>query len=223
MVRLAVVHLLKYEEWIESLGYDREWKVQAKQAELAKAAYELTAGLGGFAIPFTYDSTLLVLNGSKDFGVESLKRKFMEVSSLTVKILMGVGSTYKEALEKISDVSTGLESEEPTVVAHVDIDGYLKHVANEGFYEAYKDIKRVLRIIDERVEELEALPYYAGGDNVIVFIPHKHLDKVGRVVVEGAKTGVGVAEKPRDALALAARALDVLRNDRSEKIRVLKG
>jgi GTP cyclohydrolase III len=29
MIRIGVVRLEDYESWIRSLGYDREWKVQA--------------------------------------------------------------------------------------------------------------------------------------------------------------------------------------------------
>jgi GTP cyclohydrolase III len=62
------------------------------------------------------------------------------------------------------------------------------------------------------------IAHYAGGDNVICFIPYHLLSNyLSSVTIDGAKIGIGIAKKPRDALKLAAQALDLIRTGKCDK------
>jgi len=57
------------------------------------------------------------------------------------------------------------------------------------------------------------IAYYAGGDNIICFLPYSNLEAfLKSASFDNAKIGIGIAESPRAALKLAAQALDLIRS-----------
>jgi GTP cyclohydrolase III len=61
------------------------------------------------------------------------------------------------------------------------------------------------------------LTFYAGGDNVISFMPSSTVKNfIDEIVTDSVKIGVGVASTPREALKLASTALDIIRDHKSK-------
>jgi len=214
MIVLGIIHLEKYREWIESLGYDREWIVQSTQAEIYRRMVVESSKAGMFSLPLTYDSYLVVINA---VGVREFKEFISKISDevpVTPKTYVGLGSSYPEAMRNLKilkDEEVGNEIEE-TVAVHLDLNGYCRLVESKGFHYAENLINTTLRRVRRISIKNGGLAYYAGGDNIICFIPCRNLEVFLRNVrMRGLKAGVGIASKPRDALTLAAEALRKIR------------
>ncbi|MDH5815488.1 MAG: GTP cyclohydrolase IIa [Candidatus Nezhaarchaeota archaeon] len=221
MIRLGLIHLSDYENWIKSMGYDREWMVQATQADIYRSLVIESAKVGAFSFPLTYDSYLTVINAVRS---EDFERIVCELSSkvpIRLVAYIGLGETYVEAMKNMKEMRRDMlegDSEE-TVVAHLDVDNYNEVISSKGFYYAKELIGEVIYEAKKISSKHGGLSYYAGGDNVICFIPSKHLKGflgdlegfLNDVETRSIKVGIGVAPKPRDALTLAAKALDHIR------------
>lgn len=220
MIRIGVVRLKDYESWIRSLGYDREWKVQAAQADLYKSLVLESAEVGMFSLPLTYDSYLVIINAADIEDFKEVVDKLSHKVPVTLMAYVGLGCSYLEAMKRLrylgeTNGNSMEEKLEDTVAVHFDLDGYNKLMSEKGLYHVEEFMSSALHKVRRASAEYGGLTYYAGGDNIICFVPRECLEGfISNVKAEGFKIGVGVAPRPRDALALAAQALDMIRFER---------
>jgi GTP cyclohydrolase IIa len=218
MIRVGLIRLEGYEGWIRSLGHDREWIVQATQAEVYRSLAIESAKAGMFSLPLTYDTYLVVINAADVEGFKGLAHRLSGKAPVALSLYVGLGASYAEAMRRLrplDEAAEGLLKEgwlDETAAAHLDLDGYNKLASEGGFNYVEELVDATLRKAREASARHGGLAYYAGGDNVVCFVPCERLECfLDDVRVDGVKVGVGVALRPRDALALAARALDEIR------------
>ncbi|MCS7117088.1 MAG: GTP cyclohydrolase IIa [Nitrososphaerales archaeon] len=216
MIRVGIVRLDGYENWIKSLGYDREWVVQATQADVYKNLVIESANVGLFSFPLTYDSYLTVVNASDLEDFKIVAHSISKVVPTHLIVYFGLGSTYVEAMMNSKELKDfedrGSNTLEETLVAHLDLNGYNRSLADKGIYHVERIVNRVVQKLRRISRRYGGLAYYAGGDNVICFIPHMYLEGfIKDVKMDDIKIGVGIALRPRDALALATNALENIR------------
>jgi GTP cyclohydrolase IIa len=230
MIRVGLVHLKDYESWIKSIGYDREWVVQATQATIYRSLVVESAKMGMFSIPLTYDSYIVVINAARiENFIETMKSLRNEVP-VAFNTYIGSGHSYAEAIENLKEASKFVENVEKvndleeTAVVHLDLDGYNRFMHNMRFLDAEGLINMLFQKVRQASTKNGGLTYYAGGDNFICFVPCERIEVFLNIVVtDNIKAGVGIASKPRDALKLAAQALDIIRNkERSNRIFILR-
>ena len=232
MIRVGVVRLKDYEGWIRSLGYDREWIVQAVQADVYRSLVIESAQAGMFSLPLTYDSYLVIINAVDLEGFRDVVNKLSNRAPVALATYIGLGPSYLEAVEKLRPLTEEIEGSlgeglEDTVAVHLDLDGYNELISNKGLRYVGEIMGAALDKVRRISAEYGGLAYYAGGDNIICFVPYEGLeDFLNDVRAKDFKVGVGIAPRPRDALKLAAQALDVIRhgrqNDKALVVRVLK-
>ncbi|MCS7139118.1 MAG: GTP cyclohydrolase IIa [Candidatus Nezhaarchaeota archaeon] len=222
MIRIGYIRLKDYENWIKSIGYDREWLIQATQAETYKSLVVESAKIGAFSFPLTYDAYLTVINSVEIEGFRNVVQRLSRKVPTEVVAYIGLGETYTEALRRLRslkkrnlDFSCNCYFEE-TVVAHLDLDGYNELEAMRGPNYIDGLMARMIGRAKRISAKCGGLAYYAGGDNIICFLPHKRAeDFLNSIKIDGVKIGIGIAPRPRDALMLAANALDDVRLGRS--------
>jgi len=230
MIRIGLIRLEGYEGWIRSLGYDREWVVQATQAEVYRSLAIESAKVGMFSLPLTYDTYLVVINAADVEDFKGLADRLSSRAPAALSLYVGLGPSYAEAMRRLRPLDEGAEGPlkegrlDETAAAHLDLDGYNKLASERGFNYVEELVGATLRRAREVSARHGGLAYYAGGDNVVCFVPCERLEGfLDDVRVDGVKVGVGVALRPRDALALAARALDEIRlGGRSREVLVLR-
>jgi len=229
MIRVGLVRLEGYESWIRSLGYDREWIVQAAQADVYRNLVIESAGAGMFSLPLTYDSYLVIINAAEVEGFKEVVSKLSDKAPVVLAAYVGLGRSYSEAVERLRPLSEACEDPgegalEDTVVVHLDLDGYNELMSNKGLHYVEELMNAALHRARKISTKHGGLAYYAGGDNIICFVPCERLsDFLDEVRVGDFKVGVGIAPRPRDALALAAQALDAIRLERqSDKVLVMR-
>jgi len=223
-MKVVVVELADYEEWIKGLGEDREWMVQIKQAELSRGIHEELAKVNGFALPLSYDHWILLVDGVRCDAAEffnRLKRRVLSILPVRVRMAAGYGRTLKEAQLKATTLlldNAGLDlfledfhaPDERVVAAHIDVN-YYRGKLRLGVYGLYRKMMGLYAKLLDLTEELGGLSSYLGGDNIVAFLTTSDVGSLGRLADDDVKIGVGVAENARKALALASKALEELR------------
>ncbi len=230
MIRVGIVRLEDYESWIKSLGYDREWIVQAAQADIYRNLVIESAEAGMFSLPLTYDSYLVIINAAEVENFKEIVSKLSCKAPVALTAYIGLGPSYLEAVKRLRTLSKtyedALEEEEleDTAVVHLDLDGYNELMNSKGLHYVEELMNSALHRARKISSKHGGLAYYAGGDNIICFVPCKCLEGLlNEVRSRDFKVGVGIAPRPRDALALAAQALDAIRLERqNERVLVIR-
>ncbi|MEM0025039.1 MAG: GTP cyclohydrolase IIa [Zestosphaera sp.] len=217
MVLAVFVEFVKYREWTESLGKDREWFIQLTQSKVYQVIQSFVSSYGGIALPLRYDYQIILLPydvGVREFN-ENLKKTLLNYSPTPINTLV--------ACKRIKDLlKMDLNNEnyrddvsclpEPLVVAHADLNDFTKRTRSLGIYRTYSEI---LNVIAHYVRELRdiAIVQYLGGDNIVSICDEDSMQEVLEVLgsVDTIKVGVGVSKIPRKAFMLAAEALDTIR------------
>ncbi|MCE4627623.1 MAG: GTP cyclohydrolase IIa [Desulfurococcales archaeon] len=226
-MRIALVELVGYREWTESLGDDREWIIQAGQAGLYEKLQLAAARLGGFAFPLRYDYLLIIATGLGKRDLQEILDTIRLTSRLPVRMSSTAGTTPSSAVlraqEMLKRTPAGELSYEPgndgvTVLAHVDINDITGSTASDG-------IPKSLVVIADLVSGVTRLAYrhggiaqYLGGDNVLVLLPDRGYEGFAQEVVDefNVKVGIGVARLARTAMMLSSKALHEIRESRAK-------
>ena len=220
MVLSGIVEFLKYREWTESLGRDREWYIQVVQSRLYQKIQELSSGFDGLTLPLRYDIQLVMLPSSANAGrfINALRASLRPHSPTPVRIRLLCGDVPEvfERFKGLKGSSDYWEVCRPSemVVAHADLNNFTKATRDSGPYRTYV---KVMDLLSKYVNALRgrAVVQYLGGDNVAAITSLRYMNEVIDVLTgfEGVKVGVGVSERPREALALAAEALSSIRRE----------
>ncbi len=224
-LRVALLVLRGYREWTEGLGEDREWLIQARQAEMYSLMSVEAASVGALTVPFRHDVHLVLASGVPRESLEYLSARLAEVSPTPVELRVGCGSTPAEAVTNASRGVQVCQGREATIIAHIDINSITRVDRSDGVYASYLRIARLYsRLVDE-LSEYGAIVSYLGGDNILAILPFNRdaLHIIEDVAEdEDAKVGVGVAVKPREAARLATKCLDAIRAGIPERLLVCK-
>lgn len=229
MVRLALLELVGYREWTESLGNDREWIIQYQQADMYRLLQREASLLGGFIMPLRYDYMMFVATGIDRSGHQRVLDVARMTSRIPARMVSVVGARPAEALDSayrmLGRVQPGSlyyegSGDGVTVVAHVDINGISARTREKGLVESLRVIHDVVARIVDLAAMHGGVAQYLGGDNIIVLLPYDTRHEFSREAVSSmdVKVGIGVAEKPRRALELAALALHEIREGEADRI-----
>lgn len=215
MVRVGLLRLVDYESWISLLGYDREHIVQERQHSMLADVYKWAASIGSFPIPLTYDLIALILNSISLEEYLTVTRHLASRSPVPIAALCGEGSTYVEALANAREPASWVYNDELTAAAHIDLNGYYKVLEEGGAYKVYELISRLAEHLRGLAPKFGGIAAYMGGDNVLAFIPMELIDDFASeaLSIADVKIGIGLASKPRDAVALSTKALIAIRRE----------
>jgi GTP cyclohydrolase IIa len=222
-MKAAVIEIVDYEDWIKSLGNDREWIVQIKQSEFSKNIHEEIAKLDGFAFPLRYDFSIVLIDGIK-CDAENFYDKLRETGSrifpLDIRVAVGFDLTLKGAQSKATKLLVSKKGEfflddfrkpnEKIVAIHIDVNSF-KDRTKIGVYESYQEMMELYLSISHFIEKIGGLTCYLGGDNILAFTSIREIKYLMNLVRDRIKIGVGIAENPRKALALASQSLESIR------------
>ncbi len=228
MPRITLIKLLKYREWTESLGSDREWRIQLLQSNIYSLLQSLFSKRNGFVIPLRYDYYIALSNG---INREIHERILVELESITPNGARIVSLTHKypfiaqlyatNIIEKSRDkliYRDGVEDE--NVILHIDLDDVTSLTYSTSVFETYARITSIYAEATSHASRLGGITSYLGGDNMLVILHREAIDDFVEVVPRYLKIGVGISYSPRRALSLAAEALSVLRRERNRRLLV---
>ena len=229
MIRIAVLEQIGYREWTESIGSDREWKIQEIQAGIYREAQRTATRHGAFVLPLRYDYMVVITSNLTEDEEKEILESVSSLSPVAVRLSSDIGPTPLDAesnawshLGKIEPGRIGHfgNSNEFVVVSHIDLNNIKAITEKLGAFKTYTIMLNILERINKISNEKGGLAQYLGGDNILVLLPHKNYEELVRKLVEidDLKGSIAVAPRARDAMELAAEALHEIRLKRNTKV-----
>ncbi|NAY82365.1 MAG: GTP cyclohydrolase IIa [Thaumarchaeota archaeon] len=230
-MKVTVIELLNYEEWISGLGTDREWKVQTVQHRLYSELQKAVSEHGGFLVPMTFHHMLIIANGINQEAHNKIYDTMKSISPVPFRASSATGKTLvnaeREAFRRLKTLNawqTSFIEDDGSrlVAAHFDIDSYLRRLESGTIVEAMAQVNELIKSVNMVSKEVEGVSAYLGGDNVVLFAGEDSLEKLENLELESVKIGIGVAVNARESLKLAAEALAFIRKFRGKHVKVIK-
>lgn len=221
--RMALLELVGYREWTESIGNDREWRLQITQSNIYKEIQEAAAQRRGFVLPMRYDYMVVVASNMSEEDLRHVYDVARRVSPVPVRMASTCSDTPVDAVEEAWRYMRGSEEgfiyqpcptdNEAVIAGHFDINGITAMTRRLGVLTTYNTMLHVVSEVETRAHYRGAIAQYLGGDNVLVILPYNKYTEIVEelVAVHDLKVGVGIAGDARSALSLAAEALHEIR------------
>ena len=236
MIQLSILKITEYGPWTLTLGSDREHELQMLQASLYKQVQQLFSAKNCLVFLNKSDEFFVVSNGlTLDDHVEIQKslKKLFEIS-LTISI--GYGNTPFEANLKAYDGKQNnvILNEEHNIfgfidnqlefnvsIMHLDVDDLKSKRKDNSPYEISLKIFELYSKIGRYFIEKNSLTFFMGGDNYMVVASKDAKNSVQNFINMiknddniSLNCGIGNAETSRDAVKLATKSLDTIRDIR---------
>lgn len=236
MIQLSILKITEYGPWTLTLGSDREHELQMLQASFYKQVQQLFSAKNCLVFLNKSDEFFVVSNGlTLDDHVEIQKslKKLFEIS-LTISI--GYGNTPFEANLKAYDGKQNnvILNEEHNIfgfidnqlefnvsIMHLDVDDLKSKREDNSPYEISLKIFELYSKIGKYFIEKNSLTFFMGGDNYMVVASKDAKNSVQNFINIiknddniSLNCGIGNAETSRDAVKLATKSLDTIRDIR---------
>jgi len=223
LIRVALLELVGYREWTESIGDDREWLLQKTQSLLYAAVQDAAARKMGFVMPLRYDYMLVLASNLSREDLGEILEAAREASPVPVRMAstcrftpVGAVESSWSLLARTEPGTLNYEScgdRESIIVAHLDINDITSMTSKVGVLRTYNAMLGLVSRIAQEAYNMGAIAQYLGGDNILAVLPEKgHRVVAERLAsLDDLKAGIGAAATPRRALELAAKALHAIR------------
>ncbi|AFZ70115.1 hypothetical protein Calag_0338 [Caldisphaera lagunensis DSM 15908] len=229
MIRISIIEQIGYREWTETIGTDREWKIQETQAKIYQEAQRIATKFGGFVLPLRYDYMTIISSNLTEDEEKEILEVVSSLSPVAVRLSSDLGTTPLEsennAWSHISSIEPGKlghfgNGKEFVIVSHIDLNGLTPITQKIGTFRTYGKILQILEKINSIAQGNGGVAQYLGGDNILVLLPDSNYeDLVTKMIsTDDLKAGIAIANKARDAMKLAAEALHEIRVTRNKRI-----
>ena len=225
-----------YGPWTLTLGSDREHELQMLQASLYQKVQELFSKKNGLVFPNRSDEFFAVTNKiSLDEHVEiqkELESKFEIKLSMSIgfgtspfdaNVLANESKKSKKLLnEKYSIFGSMNGKEEQNVtIMHLDVDSLSEKRKMISPYETSSLMFKLYSKMSDFFLQRSSLSFFMGGDNFMV-VTNSEFKNFAKEFIKIIKDefqivlncGIGTAQTSRDAVRLATKSLDTIREIR---------
>jgi len=236
MIQLSILKITEYGPWTLTLGSDREHELQMLQASIYKEVQKLFSEKNCIVFLNRADEFFVVSNGlglEDHIQIQKTLEKLFEVG-LTISI--GYGNSPFEANLKAYEgkknkiiLSTEhnifgfvyTESDFKVSIMHLDVDDLTSRRKNNSPYEISSIIFGLYSKMSKFFLEKNSLTFFMGGDNFMVVSNNEAKQSVQdfiNIVKNDDKIllncGIGNANTGREAVKLATKSLDTIREIR---------
>ena len=236
MIQLSILKITEYGPWTLTLGSDREHELQMLQASLYKKIQQLFSERNCLVFLNKSDEFFVVSNGlTLDDHIE-IQKSLKESFEVTLTISIGYGNTPFEANLKAYDAKQNniILNEEHTIfgfinnelefnvsIMHLDVDDLKSKRQDNSPYEISLKIFELHSKIARYFIEKNSITFFMGGDNYMV-VASDEAKKSVQTFIDMIKNndnislncGIGNAQTSRDAVKLATKSLDTIRDIR---------
>ncbi|MGY5144736.1 MAG: GTP cyclohydrolase IIa [Candidatus Nitrosopumilus sp. bin_32a] len=236
MIQLSILKITEYGPWTLTLGSDREHELQMLQASIYKEVQKLFSEKNCIVFLNRADEFFVVSNGlglDDHIQIQKTLEKLFEVG-LTISI--GYGNSPFEANLKAYEgkknkiiLSTEhnifgfvyTESDFKVSIMHLDVDDLTSRRKNNSPYEISSIIFGLYSKMSKFFLEKNSLTFFMGGDNFMVVSNDEAKQSVQDFIniVKNddeilLNCGIGNANTGREAVKLATKSLDTIREIR---------
>ena len=236
MIQLSILKITEYGPWTLTLGSDREHELQMLQASLYKQIQQLFSAKNCLVFLNKSDEFFVVSNGlTLDDHIE-IQKSLKKLFEVTLTISIGYGNTPFEANLKAYSgkqnnivlnqeyaifgfIDNSLEFD--VSIMHLDVDDLKSKRKDNSPYEISLKIFELYSKIGRYFIEKNSLTFFMGGDNYMVVASddaknsvQKFIDLIKNNDNISLNCGIGNAQTSRDAVKLATKSLDTIRDIR---------
>ena len=236
MIQLSILKIIEYGPWTLTLGSDREHELQMFQASLYKQVQKLFSEKNCLVFLNRSDEFFAVSNGlTLDDHVE-IQKTLKELFEVHLTISIGFGESPFEANLKAYDgrKNNVILNEEHNIfgfiddqselnvsIMHLDVNDLKSQRKDNSPYEISVKIFDLYLKIAKYFIQKNSLTFFMGGDNYMVVASNDAKNSVQRFIDIiknndniSLNCGIGNAQTSRDAVKLATKSLDTIRDIR---------
>ncbi|MGY5140040.1 MAG: GTP cyclohydrolase IIa [Candidatus Nitrosopumilus sp. Bin_571-38] len=236
MIQLSILKITEYGPWTLTLGSDREHELQMLQASIYKEVQKLFSEKNCIVFLNRSDEFFVVSNGldlDDHIQIQKILEKLFEVG-LTISIGYG-NSPFKANLKAYEGkknkiilntehnifgfVYDGVDSK--VSIMHLDVDNLTSKRKTDSPYEITSIIFGLYSKMSKYFLEKNSLTFFMGGDNFMIISNDEAKQSVQdfiNIVKNDDKIllncGIGNANTGREAVKLATKSLDTIREIR---------
>ncbi|QLH03565.1 GTP cyclohydrolase IIa [Nitrosopumilus cobalaminigenes] len=236
MIQLSILKITEYGPWTLTLGSDREHELQMLQASLYKQVQKLFSDKNCIVFLNRADEFFVVSNGltlEDHIQIQKILEKSFDVG-LTISI--GFGNTPFEANLKAYEgkknkIILNTEhnifgfvnetSDSEVSIMHLDVDDLTSRRKTDSPYEISSIIFELYSKMSNYFLEKNSLTFFMGGDNFMVVADNEAKNSVQDFInivknndQISLNCGIGNAKSGREAVKLATKSLDTIREIR---------
>ena len=236
MIQLSILKITEYGPWTLTLGSDREHELQMLQASIYKEVQKLFSEKNCIVFLNRSDEFFVVSNGlglDDHIQIQKILKKLFEVG-LTISIGYG-NSPFKANLKAYEGkknkiilntehnifgfVYDGVDSK--VSIMHLDVDNLTSKRKTNSPYEITSIIFGLYSKMSKYFLEKNSLTFFMGGDNFMIISNDEAKQSVQDFIniVKNddeilLNCGIGNANTGREAVKLATKSLDTIREIR---------
>ncbi|MDH3855462.1 MAG: GTP cyclohydrolase IIa [Nitrosopumilus sp.] len=236
MIQLSILKITEYGPWTLTLGSDREHELQMLQASLYKEVQKLFSDKNCIVFLNRADEFFVVSNGLELEDHIQIQRTLEKLFDIRLNISIGYGDSPFEANLKAYEgkknkIMLNIEhnifgfvnskSKSQISIMHLDVDNLTSRRQTNSPYEISSIIFELYSKMSKFFLEKNSLTFFMGGDNFMV-ISNDDAKKSVQAFINMIKSddkislncGIGNATTGREAVKLATKSLDTIREIR---------
>jgi GTP cyclohydrolase IIa len=236
MIQLSILKITEYGPWTLTLGSDREHELQMLQASIYKKVQELFSTKNCLVFLNKSDEFFVVTNGlTLDDHIE-IQKSFKELFEVSLTISIGYGESPFDANLKAYNAKQNniVLDEEHSIygfidnnleynvsIMHLDVDDLKSKRKDNSPYEISLKIFELFSKIGRYFIQKNSLSFFLGGDNYVVIASdnaknsvQNFIDMIKNDDQISLNCGIGNAKTSRNAMKLATKSLDTIREIR---------
>ena len=236
MIQLSILKITEYGPWTLTLGSDREHELQMLQSSLYQEIQKLFSDKNCIVFLNRSDEFFAVSNGLDLDDHIQIQKSLEKLFDVRLNISIGFGNSPFEANlkayegkknEVILDAEHnifGFVNRKPELnasIMHLDVDDLSSRRQTNSPYEISSIIFELYSKMSKFFLEKNSLTFFMGGDNFMVVSNDEAKNSVQTFINMiknddkiSLNCGIGNANTGRDAVKLATRSLDTIREIR---------
>lgn len=239
MIQLTIIKITEYGPWTLTLGSDREHELQMLQAHLYGQIQKLFSEKNCLVFSNRFDEFFVISNGLSLADHIEIQKKLSQVSSLKLSMSIGYADNPFDANLKayegkktpiILDATHHIfgfvdgHADQKVTIMHFDVENITSQRKVKSPYEISSVIFGIYAKMSEFFLAKKSLSFFMGGDNFMV-VTSGDAKKNAQEFLEIAKKefdvsfncGIGTGRTAREAVKLATKSLDTIREIRDAK------
>ena len=236
MIQLSILKITGYGPWTLTLGSDREHELQMLQASLYKEVQKLFSDKNCLVFLNRADEFFVVSNGlALDEHIE-IQKTLEKLFDVRLTISIGYGESPFEAnlkayegkknetvLNKEHNIFGFVngKSDSQVSIMHLDVDDLTSRRKTDSPYEISSIIFELYSKMSKFFLEKKSLTFFMGGDNFMVVASDEgkrsvqnFIDMIKNDDKISLNCGIGNGHTAREAVKLATKSLDTIREIR---------
>lgn len=236
MIQLTIIKITGYGPWTLTLGSDREHQLQILQASLYKETQKLFSENNCLVFLNRADEFFAITNGLTLENHIDIQKKLQKLFDMKLSMTIGYADTPFDAnlkahkgkqsqiiLDKKYEIYGFVNgtADNKITIMHLDVEDLTLSRKTKSPYEISSIIFKLYSQMSEFFLNKKSMTFFMGGDNFIVIADDAAKESVKQFIDLTKKDfgltlncGIGIGKNAREAVKLATKSLDTIREIR---------